>query len=134
MEEHAGNCPSEHWEVDLPQGMECNGKEGFSREKKDFPGSGDAGTLHPQGCAGGMGVGHVQSRSRWRSLLRDVSNQDLQLSKRGNLTAPSQFPSQNCCVKQNTKCLRKKGFGNCSFSRNEICGISALRGLVYQIF
>lgn len=31
VEDRAGNCPSEHWKVDLPQGVGCNGKEGFSR-------------------------------------------------------------------------------------------------------
>lgn len=75
-----------------------------ARKKKDFPGSGGAGT---QSSAGGMGVGQVWSRSRWKRFLRNVSSQGLQISKDGNPTAPSQLPSQSHCLKPNAKDLRK---------------------------
>jgi len=65
-QEHAGNCPSKHWKVGLPQGG-CNGEEGCCAvDAAHLPGPSSAGTLHPQtlGHVGGTGARQAQSRSR----------------------------------------------------------------------
>lgn len=92
QEQGPGNCP---------EGREMTEKIHIKQPGKS------AGTPPPQSCAGGIGVGQVQSRSRWKDLLRDVPRQGLQISKDGNPTAPSQLPSQNYFLTLDIKDLRQ---------------------------
>lgn len=92
QEQGPGNCPK--------------GREKTEKNHKKQPGK-SAGTPHLQTCAGGIGVGQVWSRSRWKSLLRAVPSPGLRISMDGTPTTPSQFPSQNHCSKPNTKDAKK---------------------------
>lgn len=97
----------------------------------------------------GMGAWQVQNRSRWSSLLRDVSSLSLKSSSNGDPTVLSQLPashipSQSQRLKVNAEILRKQQsrFGSHSFSLCEVNSrkttfsfqISAHRDIVHPVF